>query len=99
MPKKIHDRSQQFFGRAAHLGHLLERGGQPGLTAISAQPQVGKSWLMDELARHFHEENPGESIVGYSELNDRSPQHFQYAVQDLYERWLTQADFYEQAKR
>ena len=52
-PKPFPDRRERLFGRAPDLEALCARVRFKGLTAVAARPQMGKSWLLAELARRL----------------------------------------------
>lgn len=82
----LEDRRGRLFGRDADLRALRARATERGLTAIVAQPQMGKSWLMMELARGL-DETPGW-LVGLAESHGETPDLLLRAIVDLYQRWL-----------
>ena len=86
----LEDRRDRLFGRDADLVALRARAAECGLTAIVAQPQMGKSWLMMELARGL-DETPGW-LVGVAESHGETPDLLLRAIVDLYERWLANTD-------
>ena len=86
---ELSDRRDRLFGRQSHLEHLAARAGVKGLTAVVARPQMGKSWLLTELARRLGTGDSAEPHhVGYAELSGPTPDLLLRAVKDLYKRWL-----------
>ncbi|MGZ9111621.1 MAG: hypothetical protein ACXW3X_11180 [Rhodoplanes sp.] len=86
------------FGRERDLHALQDRVRFKGLTAVVARPQMGKSWLLTELARRLaHEHNPPHA-VGFAESFGQTPDLLARAVADLYVRWLSDAGMAEQAR-
>ena len=57
--KDFPDNSPFLFGREADLAHLAERISQRGITAVVGRPQMGKSWVLLELARRLSGKNCG----------------------------------------
>ena len=51
---QLENRADRLFGREADLTRLLQRTQHFGLTAIVGPPQIGKSWLLMELAAGHH---------------------------------------------
>jgi hypothetical protein len=66
---KLEDRTNRLFGREADLARLCERARRTGLTAVVGPPQIGKSWLLTELARRLDRETKPRCLVGFT----RSP--------------------------
>ena len=46
-------RADRLFGRHVDLARLRERASHTGMTAIVGAPQIGKSWVLMELARQL----------------------------------------------
>ena len=92
------DRSDRFFGREKDLQALQERVQFKGLTALVARPQMGKSWLLTELARRLAYEHNPPFAVGFAESFGQTPDLLSRAVADLYTRWLSDAGMAEQAR-
>jgi hypothetical protein len=90
------DRSQRLFGRQPDLDALALRAGTPGLTAVIGRPQIGKTWLLAELARQLSETKPAH-LVGLAESREGEPDLPLRAIVDLYARWLEQSGFGKQA--
>jgi hypothetical protein len=70
-----------------------------GLTAVVARPQMGKSWLLTELARRLSIEPRLPYLVGFAESFGESPDLLLRTVVDLYACWLSDAGLLQQAKR
>lgn len=51
MPDLFPDRRDITFGRTPDLSHLLDRARYKGMTAVVARAQMGKTWLLQQLAR------------------------------------------------
>ncbi len=92
------------FGRTKELDSLLKRIEKPGLTVLADLPGQGKTRLLEELcdiiATPDHPRlNDQKYLVGYREsaTADRDP--LQNALQDLYQRWLSNASYLTQAKK
>ena len=49
------DNSESLFGRRSDLAFLLDRATTPGITAIYGQPQMGKTWLLEELKQELNQ--------------------------------------------
>ncbi len=101
------DRSSILFGREKDIAFLLERTERPGVTVVLGPPQMGKSWLLTEVARQLSARPGGAdrlSLRGLSPLVGRVESEGEYAdmlpraVQDLYTRWLSDATYLEQAQ-
>ena len=88
------DHSNELFGRQPDIDYLLERINLKGLTAIAARPQMGKTWLLDQVGWKLEHERG--YIVGYHESKGESDDHLLRAVLDLYRRWLSSASMQEQ---
>jgi hypothetical protein len=97
----------QLFGREQDIAYLMERCGRRGLTAVVGKPQMGKSWLLTEVARRLEEQRSKDgrlsltgngALVGYFESQGEFADMFPRAVQDLYVRWLEDAGYREQAQ-
>jgi hypothetical protein len=69
-----------------------------GLTAIVGAPQIGKSWLLMELARRLDRENGPRCLVGFTRSPRGANDPLLQVVSDLYQRWLADAAAYQQAK-
>jgi hypothetical protein len=92
------DRSDRLFGREKDLQALEDRVRFRGLTAVVARPQMGKSWLLTELARRLAYEHNPSYAVGFAESFGQTPDLLARAVADLYIRWLSDAGMAEQAR-
>ena len=96
-PKPFPDRRPQLFGREPDLEALCARVRIKGLTAVAARPQMGKSWLLTELARRLSQADEPRHLVGFSESAGETPDLLLRTVVDLYTRWLSDADYRQQA--
>src|SRR5271166_1381621 len=85
------------FGREADLAALRARAGCTGLTAIIGPPQIGKSWLLMELARRLAAETDKSFCVGFTRSPRGAHDPLLQVVSDLYQRWLADARAREQA--
>ena len=92
------DRRDRLFGREGDLQFLTNRTQFSGLSAVAARPQMGKSWLLKELARCLSTEQVPPHLVGFATSSGDTPDLLLRAVVDLYERWLSDAGYLEQAK-
>ena len=92
------DRREILFGRAPDLAQLIERAQFKGLTAVAARPQMGKSWLLTELARALSQDHNPPYLVGFTESFGETSDLFLRAVVDLYTRWLSDASYGQQAR-
>jgi hypothetical protein len=99
MARELADRRDRLFGREGDLAHLLERARFKGLTAVVARPQMGKSWLLTELARRLAQEHEPPHLVGFAESFGETPDLLLRTVVDLYARWLSDAGFWQQARK
>jgi hypothetical protein len=59
---------------------------------------MGKSWLMNELARTLSVDAEPEYLVGFAEPFGQNPDLFLQATVDLYQRWLGNANYAKQAQ-
>ena len=98
MPRELPDRRDRLFGREDDLRALAERVQFKGLTGLAARPFMGKSWLLTELARQLATEQEPRHLVGFAESSGEAPDPLLRAVVDLCVRWLSDADFLQQAK-
>ena len=97
-PKPFPDRRERLFGREPDLEALCARVRFKGLTAVAARPQMGKSWLLAELARRLSEDHDPRHLVGFSESSGETPDLLLRTVIDLYARWLSDAGYRQQAR-
>lgn len=88
-------RAKYLFGREPDIIHLLNRAQAPGLTAVVGPPRMGKTWLLEEVARRLTTD--AGCLVGYHESKSTSADLFLRTVVDLYTRWLADAGMREQA--
>ena len=93
--KELPDRRAELFGRASELRQLLDFTQTKGLTAIVGRPQMGKSWLLTEVARQAAEDQ--SCLVGFAESYEGERDLLLRGINDLYERWLANASWREQA--
>ena len=112
MTSPFPDRSGQIFGRELDIAHLLDRSRQRGITAVIGRPQMGKSWLLMELASRLslsakpapspidvpHLFAPPTCLVGMFELQTDTSDFLLRAVVDLYSRWLSDSTYIQQAQ-
>ena len=91
------DRSSILFGRNPDLFHLLRRAENTGITAVAGRAQMGKSWLLTELARRLSAP-PSRYVLGFTESLGETPDLLLRAVADLYTRWLSDSNYWEQAR-
>ena len=59
---------------------------------------MGKSWLLTELARRLSQDHEPRHLVGFAESAGETPDLLLRTVIDLYARWLSDADYWQQAK-
>ena len=97
-PKPFPDRRERLFGRERDLEALCARVRLKGLTAVAARPQMGKSWLLTELARRLSEDHEPRHLVGFAESAGETPDLLLRTVIDLYARWLSDAGYGQQAR-
>ncbi len=97
-PKPFPDRRDYLFGREPDLEVLSARVRFKGLTAVAARPQMGKSWLLTELARRLSEDHEPRHLVGFAESAGETPDLLLRTVIDLYARWLSDAGYGQQAE-
>lgn len=98
MARALPDRRARLFGRERDLAALLARTRHKGVTAVAGRPQMGKSWLLAELARRLAGEQEPPWLVGVAESSGQSPDLLLRAIADLYARWLADARALQQAK-
>lgn len=89
------DHRGEMFGRERDIDYLLERVKKPGFTVIHSRPRMGKTWLLEEVARRLTTEQKAK--VGYHESTGE-PDLLLRSVVDLYSRWLADAGMLTQAK-
>jgi hypothetical protein len=99
MARELVNRRDCLFGREGDLAYLLKRARFKGLTAVVARPQMGKSWLLTELAHRLGAEHQTPYLVGFAESFGETPDLLLRTVVDLYARWLSDASVWQQAKR
>lgn len=97
MSRELPDHRHRFFGREQDVAALMDRIGRQGLTALVGRPQIGKSWLLNELARRLASDEP-RHLVGIAESKGETPDLLLRAIEDLYARWLEDAGARQQAK-
>jgi hypothetical protein len=97
-PKPFPDRRERLFGRERDLEALTARVRFKGLTAVAARPQMGKSWLLTELARRLSQDHDPRHLVGLAEAFGETPDLLLRTVIDLYTRWLSDAGYWQQAQ-
>jgi hypothetical protein len=91
-------RVDHLFGREADLTRLLQRTQRFGLTAIVGPPQIGKSWLLMELARRLDRETNPRCLVGFGRSPKGANDPLLQVVSDLYQRWLADTRAWEQLR-
>ena len=96
--RAFEDRSDRMFGRERDVRALEDRVRFKGLTAVVARPQMGKSWLFNELARRLAYRHNPPHVVGFAESFGQTPDLLARAVTDLYTRWLSDAAMAAQAR-
>ena len=92
----LETRADRLFGREADLDRLQQRTRRTGLTAIVGPAQIGKSWLLMEVARRLHRENKPRCLVGFTRSPKGASDPLLQVVSDLYQRWLLDAAALEQ---
>jgi hypothetical protein len=95
---KLEDRTDRLFGREADLETLCERARRTGLTAIVGQPQIGKSWLLMEVARRLDRETEPRCLVGFTRSPKGANDPLLQVVSDLYQRWLADAGAWQRMR-
>jgi hypothetical protein len=113
MRRQFPDRSKIWFGREPDIDFLLERSEHNGVTCVIGRAQMGKSWLLTELARRLsnrpHRVSPSPIIfqrllapesylVGFAESLGETADLLLRSVVDLYSRWLSDSNYWEQAQ-
>jgi hypothetical protein len=88
---ELENRTDRLFGRDADVERLLQRTRRTGLTAIVGAPQIGKSWLLMELARRLDREADARCRVGFTRSPKGANDPLLQVVSDLYQRWLADA--------
>ena len=86
------------FARADDLAHLIDRAQYPGLTAITGRAQIGKTWVVEELARTLSVDGDPPYLAGFAKSYGQEPDLLLRAIIDLYVRWLANTTYLEQAK-
>jgi len=97
-------RTTPLYGRNDEIEYLLKRIEKPGLTSLAALPGQGKTRLLEELcdiiaAPDDPRLNNRKYIVGYRESANADSDPLQNALQNLYQNWLCNASYREQAKK
>jgi hypothetical protein len=95
---QLESRAYRLFGRETDLMRLLQRMQHSGLTAIVGPPQIGKSWLLMELAYRLDREANPRCLVGFTRSPRGASDPLLQVVSDLYQRWLADARAWEQLK-
>jgi hypothetical protein len=112
MDRPFLDRSEVLFGREPDLAYLLERCERSGLTAVLGRAQMGKSWLLTELARRLSLDEgrnrsdanplsllgPSRYLVGFIESQGLTADLLLRGAVDLYSSWLSDSSYREQAR-
>ncbi len=99
MAQDLENRGDRLFGAGPAVAFLRDRARGTGLTAIVGRPQMGKSWLLNEVARQLSEATDDPWLVGFAEASGNTPDLLLRAVSDLYQRWLDNASYREQFQR
>jgi hypothetical protein len=92
------------FGRAGDLETLCARALDRGITFVTGRPKMGKTWVLQELGRSLtydqKRRSSGQSkyLVGYHECLE-GEDNILRVVSDLYTRWLSEADYAQQARQ
>lgn len=73
---------------------MADRAQTPGVTAVIGRAQMGKSWVLTEVARQLAERS---FLVGYTECGEPMDL-FRRSVADLYARWFSDSSWHEQAR-
>lgn len=81
------DRRSALFGRVPDLRFLIDRARLKGFTAVVSRPQMGKSWLVTEVARVLSTERG--QLIGHAGSVGQTTGLMAQALSDLYARWLT----------
>lgn len=111
-PPDFPDNSPILFRRDDEPFELQGRAANSGLTGVIARPQMGKSWLLTELARRLSggrapDHAPLQSLglaapvhflVGCSSFGGSTPDQMVRALTDLYTRWFASSSFRQQAE-
>lgn len=97
MGAEFPNRSSILFGRNPDLSYLLGRAENKSITAVAGRAQMGKSWLLTELARRLSAP-PSQYVVGFAESLGETTPLLLRAVMDLYTRWLSDSNYWEQAQ-
>jgi hypothetical protein len=95
---KLESRIDHLFGRETDLTQLLQRTQGSGLTVILGPPQIGKSWLLMELAYRLDCKGSARCLIGFTRSPNGANDPLLQVVCDLYQRWLADADAWEQLK-
>jgi tetratricopeptide (TPR) repeat protein len=88
------DHYNELFGRQPDIDFLMAQCLKKGITAIAARPQMGKTWLLEQLGWEL--ESRSDCILGYAESTGEKDDLLLRAIEDLYKRWLTDASMKEQ---
>ncbi len=94
-PGKISpDHCSRLYGRKKDMDYLLGRISSKGITALAGRPKMGKTWLLEELARQH---SGSGYLVGYNECRGEHDQVLR-TLSNLYSSWLAEAKNSDQAK-
>jgi hypothetical protein len=88
---RLESRIDRLFGRETDLTQLLQWTQRSGLTAIVGPPQIGKSWLLMELAYRLDRGANPRYLVGFTRSPKGANDPLLQVVSDLYQRWLVDA--------
>jgi hypothetical protein len=86
------------FGRDKDIETLFARVRLKGLTAVVGRPQMGKSWLLTELARRLSTDHDPVHLVGFARSYGQTSDLLLRAIIDLYQRWLADAGCRQKAQ-
>jgi hypothetical protein len=95
---QLESRFDRLFGREADLTQLMQRTRRSGLTAIIGPPQIGKSWLLMELAYRLDREADPRCLMGFTRSPKGAKDPLLQVVIDLYQRWLADAQAWTQLR-
>jgi hypothetical protein len=96
MPKEFIDRREMMFGREPDVARLVDRAQSTGSTVLTGRARMGKSWLLEAVALRLSGQG---FLVGLHECQGTEPDAILRATRDLYDRWLADSNYLQQARK
>jgi hypothetical protein len=95
---QIENNEHRLFGRADDLARLADRAAYKGLTAVVARAQMGKSWLLAEVARRLSRDHEVPRLIGIARAVGQTPDLLLRSIIDLYGRFIDDAALLEKVR-